>query len=314
VRWFAGGRASLTEGQNPLGGAYIDYWLRGEPTSKVTLELLDAAGKLIRAFTSDSAAPDSLKTAIDSLARRTRMAMRDSVVYDARDSVVASRAGTNRFAWNLRYPGARAMKNTLNDEGTLEGPIAPPGDYSVRLIVGRDTLVRQFAVVADPRVKTSTAELVRQFETVLKVRDKITEVSDHAVRVEEIQSQLDQRVTQSRELAFAKRVDSAAAPLRKKFEAIRAELYEVGCHVDQCSLDQPMKLYNQLMTINWQIQLGDYPPTRQHLEMFAEWSAKVAEQLRRLQQLEDGELAAFNRLMQELGLPAGFVAPRKVAT
>jgi DNA-binding transcriptional MerR regulator len=203
------------------------------------------------------------------------------------------------------------MKNTLKDEGTLDGPIAPPGNYSVRLIVRRDTLVRQFTVVADPRVKTTTAELVRQFEAVLKVRDKITEVSEHAVRVEDIQSQLDQRVTQSKELAFAKRVDSAAAPLRKKFEAIRAELYEVGCHVDQCSLDQPMKLYNQLMTINSQIQVGDYPPTKQHLEMFAEWSAKVAEQLRRLQQLEDSELAAFNRLMQELGLPAVFVAPRK---
>jgi hypothetical protein len=184
----------------------------------------------------------------------------------------------------------------------------------VRLILGRDTLVRQFAVVADPRVTTTTAELVRQFETGLKVRDKITEVSEHAVRIEDIQAQLDQRTTQSKELAFAKRVDSAAAPLRKKFEAIRAELYEVGCHVDQCSLDQPMKLYNQLMTINWQIQLGDYAPTRQHLEMFAEWSAKVSEQLRRLQQLEEGELKDFNRLMQELGLPAVFVAARKVAS
>jgi hypothetical protein len=72
-----------------------------------------------------------------------------------------------------------------------------------------------------------------------------------------------------------------------------------------------MKLYNQLLTINYQIQLGDYPPTKQHLEMFGEWSAKVAEQLRKLLELEQGELAAFNRLMQELGLPQVFVPPRK---
>jgi hypothetical protein len=119
-------------------------------------------------------------------------------------------------------------------------------------------------------------------------------------------------VTQTKDLAFAKRVDSAAAPLRKKFEAIRAELYEVGCHVDQCSLDQPMKLYNQLMTINWQIQLGDYAPTRQHREMFDEWSGKVDAQLRKLRELEDTELVAFNRLLQELALPAVFVPARKV--
>ncbi|HWP69914.1 MAG TPA: hypothetical protein VNM36_02385, partial [Gemmatimonadaceae bacterium] len=132
------------------------------------------------------------------------------------------------------------------------------------------------------------------------------------VRIEDVQSQLDQRVTQTKDLAFAKRVDSAAAPLRKKFEALRAELYEVGCHVDQCSLDQPMKLYNQLMTINGQIQLGDYAPTAQHLEMFAEWSGKVDAQLRKLRELEDTELAAFNRLLQELALPAIFVPARKV--
>jgi len=147
---------------------------------------------------------------------------------------------------------------------------------------------------------------------VLKTRDKITEVSEHSVRIEDVQSQLDQRVTQTKDLAFAKRVDSAAAPLRKKFEALRAELYEVGCHVDQCSLDQPMKLYNQLMTINGQIQLGDYAPTAQHREMFAEWSGKVDEQLRKLRELEDTELVAFNRLLQELGMTPVFVRARKV--
>jgi photosystem II stability/assembly factor-like uncharacterized protein len=312
VRGFSGGGTSLTAGQNPRGGAYIDFWLRTEPTSKVTLQFLDGSGTLIRSYESEPAKQDTLKTAVDSLAARTRAAMKDSVVYDVADSVVSARAGTNRFVWNLRYPGAKEMKNTLNDEGTLDGPIAPPGNYRVRLIVGRDTLARQFAVVADPRVKSTTADLVAQFQTVLKVRDKITEVTDHSVRVEDIQGQLDQRVSQSKELDFAKRIDSVATPLRKKFEAIRAELYEVGCHVDQCSLDQPMKLYNQLLTINYQVQVGDYAPTKQHLEMFTEWSAKVAEQLRLLQQLEEGELAAFNRLLKELGMPEVFVPRRKV--
>jgi hypothetical protein len=45
-------------------------------------------------------------------------------------------------------------------------------------------------------------------------------------------------------------------------------------HVDQCSLDQPMKLYNQLLTINSQVQTGDYPPTRQHGEMIVDFAAR----------------------------------------
>jgi hypothetical protein len=181
----------------------------------------------------------------------------------------------------------------------------------VRLIVGKDTLVRQFAVVADPRVTTTTAELVRQFTLAGNVRNRITDVVDGATRIEDIQAQLDQRVAQTKDQPSASRVSDAAKSLRAKLEAIRAELYEVHCHVDQCSLDQPIKLYNQLITMNAQVQTGDYGPTKQHGEMFADFSAKVGEQLKKLQQLEDADLVAINKLLTELQLPVVYVPPRK---
>ncbi len=314
VRWFSGGGRSLTAGQNPAGGAYIDYYLRTSSPAKLSLEFLDETGKLIRGFTSASAPADSVsRGGADSIGRKLRAALKDSVVYEPADSLVSTRAGTNRFVWNLRYPGAKRLKNTLVDEGTHDGPLALPGTYSVRLIVGKDTLVRGFKISADPRIHTTSAELVRQFDAVIRARDQISEVAESASRIEEIQAQLDRRIRQAKDQPFAVRVDSAAAALRKKFEAIRADLYEVGCHVDQCSLDQPMKLYNQLLTINAQVQVGDYPPTKQHGEMLEDFSAKVAEQVRRLQQLEASDLAALNKLLAELNLPAVFVPPRKVA-
>jgi photosystem II stability/assembly factor-like uncharacterized protein len=314
IRWVSGGGPSLTAGQNPRGGATIDYYFKAVPAGTVTLEFRDGAGKVIRSYTSDSVPKDSIKTATDSIARQARESMRDSVVYEPADSVVAARAGTNRFVWNLRYPGAKQLKNTLLDEGTLDGPIAPPGNYTVRLIVGKDTLSRQFALVADPRVKTPAAELARQFALALNVRDRITDVVDGATRIEDIQAQLDQRVSQSKGQAFASRVADAAKPLRAKLEAIRAELYEVGCHVDQCSLDQPMKLYNMLITMNSQVQTGDYGPTKQHGEMFADFSGKVGDQLKKLQALEDADLVAINKLLAELQLPLVYVPPRKATT
>jgi photosystem II stability/assembly factor-like uncharacterized protein len=314
VRWVSGGGQSLTAGQNPKGGAAIDYWFKTAPTATVTLEFRDGAGKVIRSYTSDSAAKDSLKTAADSIARQARESMRDSVVYEPADSIVSARAGTNRFVWNLRYPGAKQLKNTLIDEGTLDGPIASPGNYSVRLILGKDTLSRQFTLIADPRVKTPTAELVRQFTLASNVRDRITDVSEGATRIEDIQAQLDQRVSQSKGQSYASRVADAVKPLRAKLEAIRAELYEVGCHVDQCSLDQPMKLYNMLITMNAQVQTGDYGPTKQHGEMFTDFSGKVGDQLKKLQAIEDADLVAINKLLAELQLPVIYVPPRKATT
>ena len=312
VRWFSGGGRSLTAGQNPPGGASIDYYLRTAPAGKLTLEFLEGGGRLIRSYSSEAPPADSApRSAADSIGRKLRSALKDSVVYEPADSVVPARPGSNRFVWSLRYPGAKRLKNTLVDEGTLEGPLALPGDYTVRLIAGRDTLTRRFTLGADPRVRTTRAELAAQFDAVMRTRDQITTVAEAALRIEDVQAQLDQRSRQAKDQPFAARVDSAATPLRKRFEAIRAELYEVGCHVDQCSLDQPMKLYNQLLTINSQVQVGDYPPTRQHGEMIAAFTAQVAEQIRRLQQLEAVELAAFNRLMLQLNLPAVFVPPSR---
>jgi hypothetical protein len=314
VRWVSGGGQSLTAGQNPRGGVHIDYYLRSTPTSTVSLEFRDARGTVIRTYTSESPPSDTARTAADSIGQRAREGMRDSLVYEPADSVVSARAGTNRFVWNLRYPGAKRIRNTLIDEGTLDGPMAPPGNYSVRLIVNRDTLVRQFAIASDPRVRTTVAELVRQFELASQVRDRINDLSDAVTRLEDIQSQLDQRVSQSKDQSFAKQVGDAAKALRAKLEAIRSELYEVGCHADQCSLDQPVRLYNILLTTALQVQTGDYGPTKQHGDMFTDFSAKVGEQLRRLQTVEDSDLASMNKLLLDNRLPQVYVAPRKAAT
>ena len=314
VRWISGGGQSLTAGQNPRGGASIDYFLRATPAAAVTLEFRDSRGTLIRSFSSEAPRADTARTAADSIGQRVREGMRDSLVYEPADSVVSARAGTNRFVWNLRYPGAKRLRNTLVDEGTLDGPVAPPGTYSVRLIAGRDTMVRQFAIVSDPRVKTTVAELTKQFELATQIRDRINDVSDAAMRVEDLQAQLDQRVTQSRDQSFGKQVGDAVKPVRGKLEGVRSELYEVGCHADQCSLDQPVKLYNILLTTNMQVQTGDYAPTKQHGDMFADFSAKVGEQLRRLQAIEDGDLATVNKLLSDNKLPPVYVAPRKTAT
>jgi hypothetical protein len=168
--------------------------------------------------------------------------------------------------------------------------------------------------MADPRAKSSTADLQKQFQLALQVRDRINDVVEAAQRVEDIQGQLDKRVAMAKEQPFAKRVGDVAKPVREKLEGVRSELFEVGCHADQCSLDQPVKLYNILITTNLQVQTGDYAPTRQHGEIFADFSGKVGEQLRRLQAIEDTDLTAVNTVLRELGLPAVYVANRKGPT
>src|SRR6185369_609732 len=53
VRWVSGGSRSLTAGQNPRGGAAFDFFLKATPSSALKLELRDAAGAVIRTYSSD---------------------------------------------------------------------------------------------------------------------------------------------------------------------------------------------------------------------------------------------------------------------
>ena len=306
--WDGGGwQRKGAAGENPPPGALVDYWLRDRPAAgtAVTVQFLDGKGMLIRSFTTKT---DSSRTPTDSVPART--VGTDSIAYHAADSIPRLQPGTNRFHWNLRYPNARELRNTVIDEGTLSGPRVPPGTYTVRLVVGRDTSSRQFAVVADPRSTSSTADLVAQFDAAQRVRGRLNELVDRVERLEDLQVQLDARVTQTKDQAYAKQVADAATAARVKLETVRDQLYEIGCHVDQCTLDQPVRLYNWFITLNSQLQQGAYAPTQQHGEIFTDLSTKLDVQLRTLDQIEADDIAKFNAMLQGLGIPSVFVKPK----
>jgi hypothetical protein len=72
-----------------------------------------------------------------------------------------------------------------------------------------------------------------------------------------------------------------------------------------------VKLYNQLLNVNRMAQSFDRAPTEQSTAVFGDLAGKVDAQLGRLRALETGDIAAFNRLMRELEVPAVMVKERK---
>ena len=289
-----GGRGGNGTGENPPSGVAVDYWLGSADTLKLKLEFMDAQGAVLRAF----ASADSIATA-------------DSIAYQPADSLMRRRAGTNRFVWNLRTKSATKLANTVLDYGTLRGAWVPPGEYDVRLIVGADTLTRRFLVQADPRVASSAADLTAQYAATRRTIDRINQIVENVKRVEDLQAQLTDRAGRSTDTAATARLADTAKAVRAKLEAVRAELYEVGCHVDQCTLDMPVKLYNKFITLNSQLQLGSYAPTQAHGETYEDLKSQLDAQLRALERIEAEDLARFNRLLEGLGIPAIHVPQRK---
>ena len=331
---FSGGRALTSQaGENPPDGALVDFWFRDSVTEKVTLQFVEKSGTVIRSFTTaaagDSAAkPDTTAkrdTATRQIGRRATGATAapdtssmivpklpvDSLAYVPSDSTVSVRAGTNRFFWNLRYADAVGLKTVTNDEGTLAGPRAVPGEYTVRLIVGRDTMTRPLTIVEDPRIQVTTADLQKSFDLALRVRDKITEISESFNRIEELQEQIDNRVGQTKDQAYATALKAATKPVREKLERVRTELVDWYNHADQATLHFPVKLYNIMLTISDQVQSADAAPTKQHGEMFADFGGRVDVQVAQLREIEARELAALNRQLADWGVPPIYIKARK---
>ncbi|HYL92452.1 MAG TPA: hypothetical protein VEW69_04780, partial [Alphaproteobacteria bacterium] len=147
-------------GENPPHGAVFYYYLKSSAQAPVTLEILDAAGNLVRRYSSaDQSAPPPVSTA-------------PFPVYWFRDMpVLSAAAGMHRFAWDLRYaqpavaqPGF-SMSTVFGQNVPTEpqGPQALPGDYQVRLTVAGQTFTQPFRLVMDPRVNATTAALQEQF-------------------------------------------------------------------------------------------------------------------------------------------------------
>jgi hypothetical protein len=150
--------------QYPRYGAAIDYNLRTEPAS-LRIEILDARGAVVRAFTSDSVAG----TVAPALAGTSRL---------------AKTAGAHRMTWDLAWPGAweAGRANGRN------GPLAAPGAYTVRMTADGSTFTQPLRLRIDPRTAAdgvTQAELEAQLAHNLRVRDMVTEVNRLVARVAE---------------------------------------------------------------------------------------------------------------------------------
>src|SRR5438874_3679266 len=148
-------------GQNPPDGAIIDYFLARSMASPVTLEIFDAAGKSVRKYAStDKREP------IEKVAAKHPIPM----YWVREEKILSSEAGMHRFVWNVRYAAPKSLGHNypisaIVHDTPLEplGPWAMPGKYTVKLTVDGNSYTQPLILNMDPRIKSLTADVGRQF-------------------------------------------------------------------------------------------------------------------------------------------------------
>ena len=299
----------LDAGQNPPNGVIVHYSLAEKPAGEVTLTFLDAAGTVIRTFSSEEKPAE--QSSVEA-ANPTNPAGGNEKKDEKKEPRVPKEIGANRFVWNMRYPDPIKIEGYDDPAYGLEGPLAPPGTYHVQLKVGNQDPIdtKPFHIQKDPRVTVTQEDLQTQFELLLAIRDKVSATHDTINTIRAIRRQVDEWERRARSNALHETsktneaVITSGEQIKKSLAAIEAELLQIKAKKQLDTLDFPVKLSGKLAELSGVVASADAAPTRQAREVFEDLSASLDTQLQRLRQLITTEVAAFNTLIRDSQVPA----------
>jgi photosystem II stability/assembly factor-like uncharacterized protein len=291
-RGFGGSRGAAAAGQNPPSGAVVAYWLKDKPTGEVKLDFLDASGQVVHTYSSKeppkpAAGPASEEEEEENPFRRPPPAR------------VTANQGLNRFVWNLRYPDAVSFPGLIMWAGSVTGPLASPGTYTVRLTVDGKTQAQTFAILKDPRLSTTPEDYAKQLSLARQISDKLSATNEAVVRIRAIRKQLEDYTRRD-----DKRVADAAKELTDKLTRIEEDLYQTKNRASEDPLNFPIKLNNKLAYVLGEIESSDNPPTAQSYTVYEDLATDVNSRLKALDSVLTKDLVAFNKLVHDQNVPA----------
>ena len=162
-------------GENPPPGGILNYYLSTDATGPVKIEILGAAGKVVRMYSSTDPVQmpnaSSDPVAYNKICQETPNAADCSVplYWAAAPMVVSAKAGMHRMWWDMRRDplegdgggrgGGGGAAVPHRSYSTVNSPFASPGAYTVRLSVDGKTYTQPINLRLDPRVKTSAVDL-----------------------------------------------------------------------------------------------------------------------------------------------------------
>jgi photosystem II stability/assembly factor-like uncharacterized protein len=172
------------ETDNPPTGAIIDYYLKSAATTPVTIEVLTAAGKSVRVYSSETAGGGS-----GGRGRGGNPATQNIPAYWNRPAEpLSSAAGMHRWVWDIHYAPSAGGGGGRGGGGG--GIWALPGTYTVKLTADGKSYTQTLHVKMDPSVKTPALELQRQFDVAQQVSAKSDEIARARGEIARVRQQI----------------------------------------------------------------------------------------------------------------------------
>ncbi|MEO9534343.1 MAG: glycosyl hydrolase [Crocinitomicaceae bacterium] len=278
-------RESATAGTNHSGGVRVHYFLEKEldKNDTISLRFFDPDNKLIRTFSNHPVKEEG--------------------------DLGTPELGTNLFVWDMRYPKADKFDGMLMWWGTLNGPKAPPAEYTVDLFLNgkRYGSGHKFNILKDPRSEGSEEDLKMKFEFLLDIRNTLDMTHDAIADMRLIKEQIS-KMKQLIPEGQNEEVIEKGNELDSIMTGIEKQLYQTKLKSNQDMLNFPIMLNNKLAHVASLASMSNDRPTEQMMLVRDELSTQINALLQKWEDIKNVEIPAYNELIRTqkvniIGLP-----------
>jgi photosystem II stability/assembly factor-like uncharacterized protein len=268
------------QADNPPNGGIVDYYLAADAT-KVTLQILDAQGHVIRHFS--SAEKQAASRPLLPIAER----------WFPKPEMLATSGGEHRFVWDLAAGGSSAGLGDDDADDAAGGPPGPrvaPGNYTMRLGVDGKTVDRPLRVIMDPRATATPQVLSQQYALAESIYGQLLQARKAMAELDSVDSQLKKLASASDNPAELK---DAIGKAQAKLHGIRAGEHdaeakggesEAGLAEATSGLGTDLRL----------VESGDRTAPAAAVEIFTQMKKASQDGVDAWQQFKTVDLAALN--------------------
>ena len=301
-------------GENPPPGAILDYFLAADATAPVSLDIVDAAGKIVRSYSSADPVltPDPAldPAAYDRICRRQWSATDCGLplYWPGPRQRLSARAGMHRFTWDLRYqpltPANPADEGDVDALGavphrslhSVNAPWAAPGHYTVRLTVEGKSYTQPLTLRLDPRVKTPALALQQLATLTRQMYDQAVAAHGAYAEARALAAALD-TIQGSEAAAFKAQVESLAPASRPRGRGFFFRRGPAGPPTLESAS-------NGALGAAMGMQSAELAPTAAEVAACDHARSQAGEVMARWTRLKTAGLAAFNAQRRAAGLSA----------
>ncbi len=283
-------------------GASLSYYFAELPEKDVKLEVLDAAGKVVRVFEGKPG-----EKVEERPARRFGPGGGD-------EPKLPVQKGTNRFTWDLREKALEIPKGVVH-WGGAPGLKVVPGSYRVRLSSGEWNQTQPLEVALTPNLSVNVADLKEQYDFGKAVSSEIASLFEVLSSIRDVKTQSESVLERVKKAGLAsEEIDGAVKSAREKLTELEEAITQVKSKSGQDPINFPPQIDNQLTSLYGYVAEGEFPPTAGAHERLTDLKPALQKLRARFDEIVAQEVAAVNRSVAGLSLPPVVVPSKAAAT